>query len=107
MKFLNRAPIWLGLVAIWAAGSVAASDDVLRGAAPSKDHKCGDVGSITLQYGEGDAVVLGVLPGHDDTVYQYRLYRGEGYTIHQVDRKEILAALKELGCPVDDPGFPE
>ena len=80
--------------------------DVLSGAIPSKDHKCADVGTVTLKYGNGEPVVLGILPGHDDQVYQFRLYGGEGYTIHQVDRAGFLAALQELGCPVDDPGFP-
>jgi hypothetical protein len=80
--------------------------DVLRGAAPAEDHKCPDVGTIILQYGEGKSVRLGILPGHDETAYQFRLYGGGGYSIHQVDRTVFLAALKGLGCPVDDPGFP-
>jgi len=79
---------------------------VLQGGQPSQDHKCRDLAAITIQFEGGKNVKLGILPGHDEKLYQYRLHSDGAYAIFQVGRSEFLEALEAVGCPVNNSGFP-
>ena len=46
---------------------------ILREGQPSQDHKCADIGTITIHFEGGRAVKLGILPGHNEEFYQFRL----------------------------------
>ena len=52
---------------------ITALVDVLRTGKPTRDHKCGDSGSITLEpFGYG-STKLGLLAGHHPEFYEFRL----------------------------------
>jgi len=79
---------------------------VIREGKPSQDHKCSDIGTITFHLKQGKTVQLGILPGHDEDFYQFRLRAGGEYTIYQAERSVFLEALELVGCPVNDLPFP-
>jgi hypothetical protein len=79
----------------------------LRHAQATNDHKCGDSGQIVLRKKRGDEVKLGILAGHNQRYYEFRLYRGTSYDIYRVERKPFLKGMEDLGLTELDPGFPE
>lgn len=79
---------------------------VIREGKPSRDHKCSDIGIITFHFKQGKTVQLGILPGHDEKFYQFRLREDGEYSIYQADRSVFLDALEAVGCPVNDKSFP-
>ena len=79
---------------------------VFQGGQPSQDHKCSNIGTITIHFKNGKKLELGILPGHDETLYQFRLHADGEYDIFQVGRPEFLNALEAVGCPMNDAGFP-
>jgi hypothetical protein len=79
----------------------------LRDAQATKDHKCGDSGEVFLGKKGGEEIRLGILPGHNDQYYEFRLYRGRGYAIYRVQREGFLKAMAALGVKNLDPGGPE
>jgi hypothetical protein len=89
------------------ASGVRALADLVRSAVLGEDHKCSNVGTVEFQMSNAGVVKLGILPGHDPSVYQYRFYSGEGYTVFHVPREAFLEALAQLGVPVNEQGFPQ
>ena len=98
----------------------AASDDrtkiitllnVLQRGVPTGDHKCGNSGSIMLQLQTGGQLELGLLAGHHEPYYEFRLYTNDWpwkeYEMYRVDRPALLAALADLGITQVDLGGPE
>lgn len=83
--------------------------EVLQRGEPTGDHKCGDSGSIKLQLHAGGQLELGLLAGHHEPFYEFRLYRNgsSGYDMYRVDRPALLAALADLGITKVDLGAPE
>jgi len=81
---------------------------VLREATPGKGHKCPNRGTIRFRMAGGTIVGVGLLPGHEEGLYEIRLYDGDRFvSVHRVDREALLAALEGLGLPMDDPAFRE
>ena len=88
---------------------ITALVEVLRRGVPTSDHKCGDSGSITLEpFGYG-ITKLGILAGHHEPYYEFRLYTndGRGYEMYRVERPAFLEALADLGITKVDLGGPE
>jgi hypothetical protein len=83
--------------------------ELVRGSSePARGHKCANVGAVRFHLDDGSVVALGLLPGHTEGSYGVRLYSNERYIAHFVlDRDSLLAALGELGVPIDDPAFKE
>lgn len=81
---------------------------VLREATPGKGHKCSNAGMIRFRMENGSVVGVGLLPGHEPGLYEFRLYDGERFVgVYRVDREALLAALEDLGLPMEDPAFRE
>jgi len=82
---------------------------ILRSGEPTEDHKCADSGEITLQFSSGEKRVLGILAGHHEPYYEFRLQAkdGRGYEMYRVDRSALLAALADLGITQIHLGSPE
>jgi len=79
---------------------------VIREGKPSQDHKCSDSGTITIHFKQGKTVKFGILSGHDEDFYQFRLREEGKYSIYQAERSVFLDAIEAVGCPVDDLSFP-
>jgi hypothetical protein len=82
---------------------------VLRKGEPTKDHKCGDSGRLTLQ-GPGDRTwEVGILAGHNCRYYEFRVYRAQdrGYDIYRVEREPFVTAMAAIGLDRLDPGVCE
>ncbi|HEV3144199.1 MAG TPA: hypothetical protein VGZ47_09970, partial [Gemmataceae bacterium] len=47
--------------------------DVFSGAERASEHKCGDSGVITIRTKDGRVEKFGILPGHNEAYYEYRL----------------------------------
>jgi hypothetical protein len=61
---------------------------------------------MRFRLADGRIVGVGLLPSHTAGSYGLRLYDGNRYVaVYQVDRASLLAALEELGLPVDNPAF--
>jgi hypothetical protein len=75
---------------------------VLQTARRASDHKCGDVGTITVKSQDGTESVLRILPGHDPSYYEFR-YDGR---INRVDRRKFLEALQAIGVEEISVGLP-
>lgn len=86
---------------------VRALVEVIRDRAePAHDHKCGNRGSIRFQMRDGRRLALGLLPGHTAGFYELRFYEGDEFVaIYRIDRAAFLAALGDLGVPLDDRAF--
>jgi hypothetical protein len=73
----------------------------LRRARETKDHKCGDVGHLTIHLRSGGVVKLGILPGHHSDYYEFRLYSGKEwgsrYVIYRVPIRPFTSGMKQLG----------
>jgi hypothetical protein len=81
---------------------------VLREAMPGRGHKCANAGAIRFRMADGTVVGIGLLPGHEPGLYEFRLYDGESFIgVYRVDRDALLTALDGLGLPMDDPAFRE
>lgn len=85
--------------------------EVIKVAEPASDHKCANRGAIRFELSDGRTIAIGLLPGHEEGFYGFRLY-GDArldtvYSVHRVRRDTLLAVLGELGVPVDGPAFPD
>jgi hypothetical protein len=80
------------------AAQITALLDVLRSAVATRDHKCANSGQIALSQKEKGEVRIGILAGHDEQHYEFRLYRGGSYDIFQVERAPFLKAMADLGA---------
>lgn len=79
---------------------------VLRNADLGGGHKCANIGALRFRMSDGSTVGVGLLPGHTEGSFGFRLYLGEEYlAAYRVDRDTMLGALKDLGVPVEDPSF--
>jgi len=82
--------------------------ELIRESEPGGGHKCANAGSIRFKMTDGSVIAVGLLPAHTPGVYDLRLYEGERHlTTLRVDRARLLAALAEMGIPLDDPAFRE
>lgn len=83
--------------------------EVLQRGVPAGDHKCGDSGSIKLQHRAGGKLELGLLAGHHEQHYEFRLYTNDWrrYEMYRVERPALLAALADLGITKVELGGPE
>ena len=85
---------------------IAALVSVIRDAEPSRGHKCANRGAIRFWMADGRMVAVGLLPGHVEGIYQFRLYKGASLMgVYSAHREALLAALEGLGVPVEDPAF--
>jgi hypothetical protein len=85
---------------------LAALVSVIRSAEPARGHKCANRGAIRFRMSDGGVVAVGLLPSHGEGFYNLSFYVGERLQgVYRVDRAPFLAALDELGVPVDDPAF--
>jgi hypothetical protein len=81
---------------------------LIREAEPGGGHKCANAGAIRFRMKDGSVVGVGLLPGHTEGSYELRLYDGDRLAaVYRVERTVLLAALEDLGVPVDDPAFRE
>jgi hypothetical protein len=67
--------------------------DVFKTAERASEHNCGDSGAITIRTKDGREEKFGILPGHNEAYYEYRL----GSRINRVDREQFLATMKAMG----------
>jgi hypothetical protein len=75
---------------------------VLRDAEPGCGHKCPNIGALRFRMSDESIVGIGLLPGHNEGDYGFRLYLGEEFlTVFCVDSETMLGALKDLGVPVE------
>jgi hypothetical protein len=85
---------------------LAALIAVIQEAEPGGGHKCPNQGAIRFRLADGRVIGVGLLPSHTAGRYALRLYDGDRYvTAVHLDRGRLLAALAELGVPVEDPAF--
>jgi hypothetical protein len=81
---------------------------LIRQAEPGGGHRCANAGAIRFRMEDGSVVGVGLLPSHTEGLYDLRLYEGERYVaVYRVSRSSLLAALADLGVPMDDPAFRE
>jgi hypothetical protein len=79
---------------------------VISGGEPGCGHKCPNRGVIRFQMAGWRVVAVGLLPGHDGLSFGLRLYDGDRLQgVYCVQRSSLLAALENLGVPLDDPIF--
>jgi hypothetical protein len=79
---------------------------VLRNADLGRGHKCANIGALRFRMSDGSTVGVGLLPGHTEDSFEFRLYFGEEYlAVYRVDRETMLGALNNLGVPLEDPSF--
>jgi hypothetical protein len=79
---------------------------VIRNAEPGGGHKCPNQGSVRFRMVGGSVTAVGLLPSHDEGVYEFRLYNGDRLQgVYRVRRDSLLAAFAGLDVPVDDPAF--
>jgi hypothetical protein len=80
---------------------IKALTEVLRTGIPTEDHKCGNGGRMTFRFASGKKLELGILAGHDELYYEYRVYSNDhdGYSMFRVDREQFLAALANISAP--------
>ena len=77
---------------------------LVQSAEPGAGHKCPNVGAVRFVMTDGRQIALGLLPSHDDTGFELRLYNGEKYVgILRTDREQLLSVLGDLGVPREDP----
>lgn len=80
---------------------------VLNSGREIADHKCPDTGRVVVQMREGTQWQYGLLSGHDERYYHFRLYDGLTYRIFRVDRPAYAEAMKLLGVERIDDVRPE
>ena len=81
---------------------------VIRDAEPGGGHKCANSGAIRFRMEDGSVIGIGLLPGHTEGRYGFRLYDGDRYVaVYSVSRARLLAAIEGLGVPMDEPAFKE
>ena len=74
----------------------------------SKGHKCANRGAIRFRMEGGGVISLGLLPGHTEGFYEFRLYEeGEYVAFFRIERSPFLEALAGLDVPVNGPAFEE
>jgi GNAT superfamily N-acetyltransferase len=79
---------------------------LIREAEPGGGHKCANAGAIRFRMEDGTIIGVGLLPSHAGNGYGLRLYEGDRFVaVYQVERAALLAALEDLGVPMDDPAF--
>ena len=79
---------------------------VIRHAESSRGHKCANSGAIRFWMADGRMVAVGLLPGHREGEFQFRLYDNACLAgVYSVQRAAFLAALESLGVPIEDPAF--
>ena len=74
---------------------------VLNTGEPSKDHRCGNRRTIVFHLADSSTTTLGILSGHTQGYYEYRLYDGNRYDVFRVKREPLLKALSVLGFKID------
>ncbi|GAB4145115.1 MAG: hypothetical protein Tsb009_17140 [Planctomycetaceae bacterium] len=67
--------------------------DVIKTAERGESHKCADIGWLKIHYHNGKTENLGILPGHDESYFEYRW----GSRTNRVNRKVFLEWMKQLG----------
>ena len=70
--------------------------DVLRRGVGQEDHKCAEIGTAAITFGDGQAVTIEILPGHKSENYEFR-YQRDNYW---VPRDAFLAALEKAGVDI-------
>ena len=70
------------------------------------DHKCQDIGEIRFGMRDGSTVRIGLLPAHQDGIFNLRFYGADGYSVGQVDRESLFGLLERAGIPARDSSFP-
>ena len=103
---LNAWGANLGFEAVIAGDDprIAKLIQLIQSAEPGAGHKCSNVGAVRFVMTDGRQLALGLLPSHDDTGFELRLYREEVYVgVVRVDREQLLSALENLGVPREDP----
>lgn len=81
---------------------------LIRDAEPGAGHKCANAGAIRFRMADGTVIGVGLLPSHTGDGYGLRLYDGDRFVaVYRVERAALLAALEDLGVPMDDPAFKE
>ena len=92
--------------------TVVAGDDpritplihLIRNAEPGKGHKCSNVGAVRFRMKDGSLLGLGLLPSHNETDFELRLYGDDQFLgVLRVDRQDLLAILESLGVPQEHP----
>lgn len=78
----------------------------IRRAQPAQGHKCANEGEIRILKRNGKTISLGILQGHTDGWYEFRLYEdGEYVAFYRVVRRAFVVALESIGVPSDDPAI--
>jgi hypothetical protein len=81
---------------------------LIREAEPGGGHKCANSGAIRFRMEDGRVIGVGLLPSHTGGDYGLRVYDGDRFVaVYRVERAALLAALEDLGVPMDDPAFRE
>lgn len=85
---------------------ITALISVIGDAEPSGGHKCANRGAIRFWMADGRMVGVGLLPGHGEGIYQFRLYDNTVLAgVYSVQREALLVAFGGLGVPAGDPAF--
>lgn len=80
---------------------------VLRSAEETRDHKCGDSGQIILKRKDKGESKIGILAGHNESYYEFRVYEAKHYRIFRTERDSFQEAMADLGVGDLDPGLSE
>ena len=70
--------------------------DILKIGRKNSDHKCGDIGTIAIQY-KNSIETINFLPGHKPKYYELR-YNGGNY---RIKRDGFIQQLEKLSVPVE------
>ncbi len=71
------------------------------------DHRCPDTGHVAVHLRDGTQWHYGLLSGHDERYYHFRLYDGLKYRIFRVNRAAYADAMQRLGVDRIDDVRPE
>lgn len=80
---------------------IKALAEIVKTGIPTDDHKCADGGRLSFHLAGGKTLEVGILAGHDERYYEYRVYSSEreGYSMFRVDREAFLAAMANISAP--------
>ena len=85
---------------------ITALISVIGDAEPSGGHKCANRGAIRIWTDDGRVIAVGLLPGHSEGIFQFRLYDDSKLVgVYSVQRNALMTALEGLGVPSEDPAF--
>lgn len=71
------------------------------------DHRCPDTGHVVARLRDGSERHYGLLSGHDERYYHFRLYDGLTYRVFRVDRPAYIEVMSKLGVDRVDEAKPE